>query len=260
MAKREIPNFPGIDKSKAKPPAPPKYLEITAGGSGGGSKAEIIKLDDGARGPPPLRMVNPGKVPFVPSRLASTSPTKSFDQPPHRFGMAVNSSREAKGQAQDKAITDRKEQQRLDDLIESGKGGGGPRSMPPKFIGSTYTHIVNAPQRAYVPPPKAPTLPRPYVPPSRHEFADSPLLNNRLPDGTILGSYSTRHMDPAHVPHLSSEAEAKSQMPNVGPDNPVLALNDTWSACWDDEGRAVYYYNQVTGEATWLPPNLQAEA
>lgn len=43
-------------------------------------------------------------------------------------------------------------------------------------------------------------------------------------------------------------------MSSVGPDNPVVQLNDTWSACWDDEAGAVYYYNQVTGEATWIPP------
>lgn len=42
----------------------------------------------------------------------------------------------------------------------------------------------------------------------------------------------------------------------VGPDNPVKRLNDTWSACWDDEAGAVYYYNYQTGEATWLPPKF----
>jgi hypothetical protein len=41
---------------------------------------------------------------------------------------------------------------------------------------------------------------------------------------------------------------------SVGPENPVLQLNELWSACWDDEAGAVYYYNQETGEATWLPP------
>ena len=31
-------------------------------------------------------------------------------------------------------------------------------------------------------------------------------------------------------------------------------LNDTWSACWDDQAGAVYYYNNITGEATWINP------
>jgi hypothetical protein len=42
----------------------------------------------------------------------------------------------------------------------------------------------------------------------------------------------------------------------LGPDNPVKVLNDTWTACWDDEAGAIYYYNQLSGEATWLPPVL----
>ena len=41
----------------------------------------------------------------------------------------------------------------------------------------------------------------------------------------------------------------------VGPDNPMKELNDTWMACWDGEAGAVYYYNKITGEATWIPPS-----
>ena len=265
---RAIPEFPGIDKSKAAPPKPPKYLEITAAATvaGGGRKAEIIKLEDDARGPPALRMLNPGNLAFVNSELTTSTPPKTYDQPAHRYKTKVNSSSEAKGQAQERVVAERKlaqqqHHQQYDDLTVEGGGGGGAaqtRGMPPKFIGTTYTHIVNAPSRGFVPPPKAPTLPRPYVPPSKNEFSESPLLSNRMPDGTILGALSRRHMDPAHVPYLSTQAEAKAAapMPNVGPDNPVIELNATWSACWDDEARSVYYYNQETGEATWVPPNL----
>lgn len=28
-----------------------------------------------------------------------------------------------------------------------------------------------------------------------------------------------------------------------------------WCECWDDEAGAVYYYNDNTGEATWLRPD-----
>ena len=38
-------------------------------------------------------------------------------------------------------------------------------------------------------------------------------------------------------------------------DNPVKEINDTWTACWDKEAGAIYYYNQITGEATWIPPD-----
>ena len=40
----------------------------------------------------------------------------------------------------------------------------------------------------------------------------------------------------------------------VGPDNPVRQLNDTWSAYWDGEAGATYYFNHQTGVATWLLP------
>jgi hypothetical protein len=42
----------------------------------------------------------------------------------------------------------------------------------------------------------------------------------------------------------------------VGPSKPSKDLDDIWSACWDDEAGAVYYYNKNTGEATWLPPKV----
>ena len=60
------------------------------------------------------------------------------------------------------------------------------------------------------------------------------------------GSYSKRYMDEAHVPYLEPDIP-------VGPDNPNKEINDTWSACWDDEAGAIYYYNKITGEATWIP-------
>lgn len=41
----------------------------------------------------------------------------------------------------------------------------------------------------------------------------------------------------------------------VGPENPMKQLSDTWSACWDDEAGAVYYYNHTSGEATWVRPD-----
>ncbi len=40
----------------------------------------------------------------------------------------------------------------------------------------------------------------------------------------------------------------------IGPDNPAKVLNETWTAYWDDQAGAIYYYNTITGEATWIPP------
>lgn len=41
----------------------------------------------------------------------------------------------------------------------------------------------------------------------------------------------------------------------VGPDNPEKQIDEVWTAYWDDEAGAVYYYNIITGEATWIPPS-----
>lgn len=35
----------------------------------------------------------------------------------------------------------------------------------------------------------------------------------------------------------------------------ALGGDGGWSECWDDEAGAVYYYNDNTGEATWLRPD-----
>jgi len=72
-------------------------------------------------------------------------------------------------------------------------------------------------------------------------------LKNRSPAGQILGSYAKRYVPEKNVPYVQPDIP-------VGPDNPVKALNDIWSSCWDKEAGAVYYYNNNTGEATWIKP------
>jgi hypothetical protein len=63
-------------------------------------------------------------------------------------------------------------------------------------------------------------------------------------------------VDGNHVPQLdgplSITGEAKVSLADAS--NPVVDLDDTWSSCWDAEVGAVYYYNKLTGEATWIPP------
>jgi hypothetical protein len=54
---------------------------------------------------------------------------------------------------------------------------------------------------------------------------------------------------PLRVPHLPPDEP-------LGPDNPEKELSETWTACWDKEAGATYYYNKISGEATWLPPEL----
>jgi hypothetical protein len=75
----------------------------------------------------------------------------------------------------------------------------------------------------------------------------------------IIALGTTRYVPAENVPYLAStqsepEPVVAPDISSVGPENPILPLNDLWSACWDDEAGAVYYYNQETGEATWIPP------
>lgn len=119
----------------------------------------------------------------------------------------------------------------------------------PRFIGSTFVHTANAVVRPVIPKPIQPTLPKVYDIPTVEKFSTSPLLKSRTPSGQILGSYSRRNVPTQNVPLLEADNP-------VGPDNPVKAINDVWSACWDNEAGAVYYYNQSTGEATWIQPAI----
>lgn len=84
----------------------------------------------------------------------------------------------------------------------------------------------------------------------------SPKMNRFKPS-------SLKHLDLSQVaeaPQSRKDALIKEQplydVRDVGPSNPIKELDQTWSACWDDEAGAIYYYNKQTGEATWLPPRL----
>ena len=94
-----------------------------------------------------------------------------------------------------------------------------------------------------------PAYPIPYIPSSLVR-RDSQLRRNSGADVRISNT-----IDPAHVPSIDKstrQVPKKSVMADA--DHPVVSLNKTWSSCWDDEVRAVYYYNKETGEATWIPP------
>ena len=89
-------------------------------------------------------------------------------------------------------------------------------------------------------------------------------MANRAITGEILGQKQPAYVDSARVPHLEegylsnmqAQAQQEREMPTA--DNPVVAYDaeGVWSACWDDSAEAVYYYNNITGEATWIPPDV----
>lgn len=117
------------------------------------------------------------------------------------------------------------------------------------FNGSGYGHNQPAP-------PKNVSLPRPYAPPPNTNPG-----GRTAGGGRIYSAPSCDFADPVHVPSNGPRAKSALAMleesgdNSVGPDRPTKALNDVWSACWDDEVKATYYYNHQTGEATWVLPD-----
>lgn len=215
---RPIPQYPGAGINGKKPPAPPKYLVKT----GADNRTELLKVDVQKRlVEPPKISVPTGDLPTA-AKMVNISPKKTWDQPPHRYG-AVDSKSEMKR--------------------------SGNESDVPSYVGNSYMHVPNAHHRPHIPPSKAPAIPRPLVGGDHPDFINCALLSNRSADGKILGSHQKRYVDAKNVPTLQSDVP-------VGPDNPVKTLNEEWSACWDDEAGAVYYYNQISGEATWIAPEI----
>ena len=107
--------------------------------------------------------------------------------------------------------------------------------------------------------PTSPAIPVPYVATPKEAYQDMRLLTNRQPAGDILGGPARRYVDVANVPTLPVTDLSSAADDTVGPQCPVKPINNTWSECWDDEVEGIYYYNKLTGEATWVPPEeLQA--
>jgi WW domain len=140
--------------------------------------------------------------------------------------------------------------QSLKQMMTSRTEAAGHGAPVPKYVASTFIDTINAPTRnhSHIKPPERVSIPRPYVVPFAHQFAGQPLAVQRSQSGKIQGSYSKRYADPENVPYLPPDNP-------VGPLNPVKQLTSVWSACWDSEAGAVYYYNNESGEATWIKPS-----
>lgn len=177
---------------------------------------------------PKLNIVrDPSKLPTE-TLMSGISPVRDYDQPPHHIhshnSRRVNSKTQSKGEP------------RETNQIEG-----------PMYFGSSYTHTPNANVRPYQPKPNNPRLPQPRAPINPADFAAQPMMHNRTIQGTILGSPPKRYADEMHVPYMPEDIP-------LGPDNLTKDINDTWMSCWDKEVSAIYYYNKLTGEATWINP------
>ena len=144
--------------------------------------------------------------------------------------------------------------------ISTGAVSRGGRGLPTEF-GTSYKNIPNTHFRQNYAQPKQAALPRPYVPHSKHFFEGQAKLANRTTSGEILGSYRKNYVEKVNIPYTEQgyvpQVAAEVVVP-VGPDNPIQPYDadGVWSACWDDEAMAVYYYNNENGEATWIPPEV----
>jgi hypothetical protein len=156
---------------------------------------------------------------------------------------------------------ERRARQKVDSKSDK-KGEGKSRSedvQPPAYIGTTYRHTKNSANMRTSSVPTNPAIPVPYVASSKHQFDGTRLLTNRTAGGEILGTTSRHYVDICNVPQTKVEDLSAALNDSVGPDNPIKPINDTWSECWDAEVGAIYYYNKLSGEATWVAPDeLQA--
>lgn len=228
-----------IDKDRPSPASPGESMSRIAASTLGASSASLSSSAalPAIRGQTPAQLAlkkditqpmirvltDPRQMPTA-SVLSRTSPSRDFSQPPHRYpSRSVDSRSETKTSEPMRPRTE----------------------APMEFVGTSYLNTANPPAS-----PTAPTLPKTFSPLMTKDFSSSPMLANRTANGRILGTAAQRHLvSPSRVPYLPPEVP-------VGPDNPYQALNDTWTKCWDSEAGAIYYYNNVTGEATWVQPDL----
>lgn len=232
--------------------------------------------------------------PLVSAKLTSSqrAPPRPLDSEPHRFH-AVDSRADCKPERPEEVgfnVLASRKPKVIGGAMSSQEMMMEHQQKPPvDFVGSTFHHVPNAPslqilQQGWRVPKITPTLPRPFVPASPASFDDYGKLHQRTADGRILGKDNRKFCDEAHVPYHPephtisslvasaggtvlttpaardrgrgqfSEVKQHYDVSGVNERNNVVQLDATWSACWDGEAAAVYYYNHLSGEATWIPP------
>lgn len=194
---------------------------------------------------PKLRIISEPERHLIPTRISNTIPKIEPISPTNRI--------------KSRKVDSRAEAKSSDNFSTRSASNSYNTANFPKYIGTAYTNMPNAYHRPLAPPPKNPTIARPYPSLTADKVRHLPQLTNRGTNGAILGSCPSsgwnygaqekRYVDEQHVPYLPPDEP-------VGPDNPVKELNETWTGCWDKEAGAIYYYNKTTGEATWVPPDL----
>ena len=155
---------------------------------------------------------------------------------------------------------------------ENKAGMGGKKDSKGDLLTKRQKDVLNSASAGHGPP----VIYAPYT--ARSEISDQASLYSHVTSLTnMLDIYDTskstkfrpasmQHLDlgqvaevPEHEPTDMSKVNRIEEAADVGPDLPEKDIGDgTWRACWDFEASSVYYYNTITGEATWtLPEELK---
>ena len=234
----------------------------------------------------PVKMTppSPNSFPLINKRVSNFSAEpKSFGLP-HRFPSRVDSAVGSKSSSLSRGSLRRHElnsRERLDvnKITSNHRRQSNTTVMTNNVNGSLETNKIALPFNVAVPK---------FVPPiDPNDFMGESMLSRRTASGSILGSHDKRYVDTVHVPvlegyegyqyHQLEEVQNESIYPDMGssqnvdelysmsstktagPYNQVVPYvvldSGQWSQCWDEEVKAVYYYNHDTGEASWLPPD-----
>ncbi len=285
---KQIPAYPLAETRSKQGPAPPKYLVRM----GADSNEEIVQVlggeqpkhraQTGALAPVRIKFPPPDARPFVNKTVTDMVSDEKAMGPPHRFGGArVDSSMDTKGVPLSREALHR---HNLTSRQGTGVGAGG--SLTPGSYGrppatpataamrDKFAPPANAPPNPFGNLPRAAALRKFEAPVVASEYARGPQLSKRTPGGAILGTHEKRYVENRHVPEgyaasyseeeqaYAAEEDAGSVLTaqTAGPENPVVPYTTdeagtiVWAQCWDDEAGAVYYFNNLTGEASWLPP------
>lgn len=235
--KRDVPEFPGYgDLSFKAKPAPPKYLVKTIEVNGE-VKTEIIPVT--GRGKNLIRENSSSRARLIlPSPTTESAPKSG----PSSFSAGTDAM---------SMISPMRMKGKVDSKSEAKSSASHPLTSNGSFrslsSNGSFTLTSNG---SFSSQNRAPHLPGGAL--SRHgtalQLSAVNVVNNSssiMRVGSLAPSYN------------KTEKFTFAQVGKpVGPDNPARQLNETWTAYWDDEASSIYYYNQITGEATWMPPEL----
>ena len=241
------------------PPRPPAYLQ--------GPNGELVAVEGGGSGhamkdfsKPPPRSPGPAKLSLITGRTPRDSQSKSSTPTSSPFSsmspksgpfspMKLQGGGAFSPSSKPSGPVDSRHDTKLTPLKESGNIDGTEvdfdtglpvylSNVAPSKSGVTMSGNLSVYEKSKL---------------AAIESGDSSILHAE--SGVTYERYDkklSRYVDTKYVPAISRNVDEDEP---VGPNNPLKALDDIWSACWDEQASAVYYYNNVTGEATWIHPS-----